>query len=109
MSVISLETAKRFLDVIHAADDAKLQMLLDGAEDEAVQYMNRGLLEPVPAAILVDGALLVAEPLDAPPDSMVLGVMLLLQASYQASPEDIPKLRAAAEVKLAPHRIGWGA
>ncbi|WP_334159733.1 head-tail connector protein [Achromobacter insolitus] len=109
MSVISLETAKRFLDVIHNADDAKLQMLLNSAEDEAVQYMGRGLLEPVPAAILVDGVLVSADPLTAPPDSMVLGVMLLLQASYQASPDDIAKLRAAAEVKLAPHRIGWGA
>ncbi|AZR95103.1 hypothetical protein BBB39_16085 [Bordetella trematum] len=109
MSVISLETAKRFLDVIHNADDAKLQMLLDSAEDEAVQYMNRGLLEPIPAVIMVDGVLVDADPLTAPPDSMVLGVMLLLQASYQASPDDIAKLRAAAEVKLAPHRIGWGA
>jgi len=71
--------------------------------------MNRGLLEPVPAAVLVDGVLVAADPLLAPPDSVVLGVMLLLQASYQASPDDIAKLRTAAEVKLAPHRIGWGA
>ncbi|WMD23041.1 head-tail connector protein [Achromobacter seleniivolatilans] len=109
MSVLSLETAKRFLDVIHNADDAKLQMLLNSAEDEAVQYMNRGLLEPVPAVVLVDGVRVAADPLLAPPDSMLLGVMLLLQATYQASPDDIAKLRTAAEVKLAPHRIGWGA
>jgi len=50
MSIITLSHAKAFLDVIHSADDAKLQDLLDAAEDEAVQYMGRGLLEPVPAA-----------------------------------------------------------
>ncbi len=35
MSLIPLDTAKSFLDVIHDWDDAKLQLLLDGAEDEA--------------------------------------------------------------------------
>ena len=109
MSVISLDTAKDFLDVIHSADDEKLQMLLDGVEDEAVQFMNRGLLQPHPAAILVDGVLVVAEPLDEPPPSMVLGVMLLLQAAYQSSPDDAEKLRRAAEIKLHPFRIGLGA
>ena len=109
MSVISLDTAKAMLDVIHNADDAKLQLLLDGAEDEAVQFMNRGMLEPSPAAILVDGVLVVAPPLEKPPASMVVGVLLLMQASYQASPEDAEKLRRAAEVKLHPFRIGLGA
>lgn len=108
MSVISLDTAKAVLDVIHTADDAKLQALLDGAEDEAVQYMNRGLLQPHPAEALVDGALSVVQPLDKPPASMVLGVLLLLQAAYQATPEDADKLRRAAEIKLQPFRIGLG-
>ena len=109
MSVIDLSVAKSYLDVIHDADDDKLQMLLDGAEDEAAQYMNRGLLQPVPGCVLVDGDWVDAEPLDKPPASVVLGVMLLLQSAYQASPDDAEKLRKAAEVKLAPHRIGWGA
>ena len=39
MSLIPLDTAKSFLDVIHDWDDAKLQLLLDGAEDEACQFM----------------------------------------------------------------------
>lgn len=108
MSVISLETAKAVLDVIHTADDAKLQTLLDGAEDEAVQFMNRGLLQPYPAEELVDGALVVVPSLDKPPASMVLGVLLLLQAAYQATPDDAEKLRRAAEIKLQPFRIGLG-
>jgi len=89
MSVIGLSSAKAFLDVIHNADDAKLQDLLDAAEDEAAQYMGHDLKEPAP--------------------SVVLAVMLLLQAAYQASPDDAGKLRRAAEVKLNPYRIGWGA
>lgn len=109
MSVIELATAKQYLDVIHNGDDAKLQMLLDAAEDEAAQYMNRGLLEPYPAAALVDGVLVLAPPLEQPFPSVVLGVMLLLHAAYQASPDDAEKLRRAAEVKLAPHRVGLGA
>ncbi len=109
MSVIQLATAKAYLDVIHSADDAKLQLLLDGAEDEAVQFMGRGLLQPHPTAVIVDGVLVIAPPLEVPPASVVLGVMLLLQAAYQATPDDAAKLRAAAEIKLHPFRIGLGA
>lgn len=98
MSVIALTKAKAFLDVIHGADDAKLQILLDGAEDEAAQYLGRDAL-----------AELIATENEVLPGSVVLGVMLLLQAVYQATPDDAEKLRRAAEVKLAPHRIGWGA
>jgi len=94
MSFIELSRAKEFLDVIHSADDAKLQDLLNAAEDEAVQYMGRGLL---------------ASGETDPAPSVVLGVMLLLQAAYHASPNDMTTLRRAAEVKLAPHRVTWGA
>ena len=100
MSIIDLQTAKEYLDVIHSFDNAKLQRLLDGAEDEAAQYINRPLEELQPE-----------EPSSEPtlPGSVVLGVMLLLQAAYQATPDDAEKLRRAAEVKLAPYRVGWGA
>lgn len=101
MSTIDLTTAKQYLDVIHSADDAKLQMLLDGAEDEAAQYMNRPLAEMRFEEVS-------SEQPDALPGSVVLGVMLLLQAAYQATPDDAEKLRRAAEVKLTPYRIGWG-
>ena len=94
---IDLKTAKEFLDVIHNSDDDKLQMLLDGAIDEAVLYMtvdNLGALEPEGGGDI--------------PASVVVGVMLLLQATYQATPDDADKLRRAAEIKLHPHRIGLG-
>lgn len=99
MSVIDLSIAKDYLDVIHDADDAKLQALLDGAEDEAAQYMGQTLGELV-GTESSSGSL---------PGSVLVGVMLLLQAIYQASPDDAAKLRIAAEIKLTPHRVGWGA
>ena len=97
MSTISLEQAKQFLDVIHDEDDAKLQLLLNAAEDEACQFMGRESL-----TILLD------ETTAELPASITMGVMVLLQANYQATPEDAAKLRRAAEIKLTPYRIGWG-
>ncbi|MGI2148011.1 head-tail connector protein [Shewanella baltica] len=97
MSNISLEQAKQFLDVIHDEDDAKLQLLLNAAEDEACQFMGRESL-----TILLD------ETTAELPASITMGVMILLQANYQATPEDAAKLRKAAEIKLTPYRIGWG-
>ena len=102
MSIIELETAKAFLDVIHTDDDAKLQLLLDGAEDEARQYLDRDTL-----AELADGAS--SDGVPDLPASLVVGILLLLQASYQADPDQAAALRVAAEIKLAPFRANLGA
>lgn len=102
MSVIDLQTAKQFLDVIHSADDAKLQMLLNGAEREALDFMNRDAFGVEDCS---------SEPSSEPevmPDSVRIGVLLLLQAAYQATPDDATKLRTAAEVKLMPYRCYMG-
>ena len=92
MSVISLVDAKGFIDVIHNSDDDKLQMLLDAAEDEAAKFLN------------VDSLTEWSEL----PFSVLIGTLLLLQANYQASPDDMPKLRSAAETKLMPYRVEMG-
>jgi hypothetical protein len=98
MSVIDLSEAKQFLDVIHDADDEKLQILLDAAEDEAIQYMNRSDL------IEFDSE----QSSEDLPASIKMGVFLLLQANYQAAVDDIKKLREAAETKLNPYRLFIG-
>ena len=92
MGTIHLSDAKSFLDVIHNSDDDKLQLLLDAAEDEAAQFMNVDSLS--------DWTEL--------PFSVLIGTLMLLQANYQASPDDMPKLRAAAETKLMPYRVEMG-
>ena len=99
MSQITLSEAKGFLDVIHSADDAKLQLLLDAAEDEARAFMNRDDL------IEWDSNVSSTDPI---PGSIKIGVLLLLQANYQASPDDVEKLRKAAEIKLMPYRLDLG-
>lgn len=88
MSMILLADAKKFLDVIHSADDEKLQNLLDAAEDEAAKFINVDSLESYSEL----------------PFSIVIGVLLLLQANYQADTDDISKLRSAAETKMMPYR-----
>jgi len=92
MSMIMLADAKSFLDVIHNSDDDKLQILLDGAEDEAARFLNVESLDEWTEL----------------PFSIFIGVLMLLQSNYQASPDDMPKLRAAAESKLIPFRVDMG-
>lgn len=92
MSVISLADAKAFLDVIHNSDDSKLTNLLEAAEDEAARFLN--------VESLTEWTEL--------PFSIFIGVLLLLQSNYQASPDDMPKLRSAAESKLMPYRVEMG-
>lgn len=99
MSVITLSEAKSFLDVIHSSDDAKLQLLLDAAEDEARAFMNREDLYEWDSNI---------SSTDPIPASIKIGVLLLLQANYQATPDDADKLRRAAEIKLMPYRLEMG-
>lgn len=106
MSVIDLDTAKALLDVAHSFDDVKLQVLLDGAEAEAAGYMDRSDLRGPWGRPADSNSPPSSEP--AVPADIVLGVMLLMQAVYQAAPDDVPKLRAAAEVKLSPYRLGLG-
>ena len=101
MSVISIDIAKTFLDVIHSADDVKLQMLLDGAEDEAIQFTNRADLTEWDSETAVNSEYLM-------PMGVVVAVMLMLQASYQAGVDEIGKLREAAETKLMPYRLNVG-
>lgn len=102
MSVIDLSVAKAFLDVIHSGDDGKLQVLLDGAEQEALDFMNRADFDSCPAGSETSS--------DAPAmsPSVKVAVLLLLQASYQATPDDAAKLRRVAEIKLFPSRCNMG-
>lgn len=111
MSVISIYIAKAYLDVIHDADDVKLQMLLDGAEDEALQFCDCTVEElKTPADEISSEAAseTSSESESELPSSFILGVMLLLQAMYQATPADAVILRKSAEIKLMPHRKRLG-
>lgn len=103
MSLILLADAKLYLDVIHDADDEKLQTLLDGAESEALNFMDRdqfGQLCPCDEDFE-------DEVENMPPDVRV-GVLILMQSAYQSSPSDAEQLRRVAETKLMPYRCRLG-
>ncbi len=95
MSVVTIQVAKEYLSVIGNTRDGLIQRLLNGAEDEALQYLDLDSLDD----ILVDGSL---------PGSVELGVLLLVQASWGATPADAEQLRKIAEIKLFPYRRKLG-
>ena len=95
MSTIDLQVAKRRMRVIHNADDDDLQQALDGAEQEALRYMNRTQLPTLPQ--------------DFPDVPSSEDVLLLVKASFEATtPDDVAAYREAAEWKLQPYRVGIG-
>lgn len=96
MSILSLESLKASLRVIHDEDDALLQELLDGAEAEACRILN---LDGLPEG----------ESLDVMPDVRT-AVWLLVSADYEApTADEAGKRRYAAETKLWPYRVRMGA
>jgi hypothetical protein len=106
MSELNLEVAKQYLDVIHNADDEKLQLLLDAAEDEALQFMDRENLSYWVDCCGESSSEVSSEQLM--PASVRLGILILLQAAYQATPADQEQLRKIAETKLMPYRCKLG-
>ena len=109
MSLIPLSEAKAFLDVIHDADDMKLQLLLDSAEREALDFMNRVRFDfECPPCESESESESESEPPEEMPPPVRTAVLFLLQRNYQANPDDGMKLRAAAEVLLMPYRCQLG-
>lgn len=99
MSVIDITVARRRLRLIGTHADVDLQQALDGAEAEAVQFLNCASLPRVSDA-----------PDAAVQPDVVEAVLLLVKASFEAaSPDEIAGYRRAAETRLYPHRKGIGA
>lgn len=107
MSDLTLTEVKAYLDVIHTADDAKLQLLLDAAEDEALQFMDRDDLTSWGECCSESISSETASELEMPA-SVRLGILILVQASYQATPDEQEQLRRVAETKLFPYRCRLG-
>lgn len=118
MSIVTLDDAKSWLRVIHAADDALIQLTLDGAEAEACRFCNRLQLPTLPldypGEYDTDGAFIpstedVPSSEDPIAPDVKIAVLMLTQAGYEATkPEDRIKMRSAAETILMPYRVGLG-
>lgn len=103
MSITTVSEARIFLSIIHNDDDARLQMLLNSAEKEALEYMDRtqfGELCPCDSNYEEESE-------NMQPD-VKMAVLLLAQALFEGNPSDQMELRKLAEKKLDPHRCNLG-
>lgn len=97
MSTVTLSQVKADLRITHNDDDTLLNILIDAAEDEAMQFLNVSEL-PMTATS--------SEQL-AP--SVYAAVFLLVRSKYDATMgEEIQKLRSCAEQLLMPYRTEVG-
>ena len=112
MSTVRIEQLKAFLDITHNEDDAKLQEIIDGAEDEALQFLGLAELprRSAPTARECDSN--TPDPVSDSDDlapAVRMGIYLLAQGMYEAKDAaEMDLVRQAAEVKLQPYRCGLG-
>lgn len=110
MSTISIEVAERRLRITHTEDNSDLQQALDGAEQEALRFLNREYLPTLPfdypASSSSEDYPTSEDPVAA---DVVEAVLLLVKASFEATtPEEIEGYRKAALIKLQPYRLRLG-
>jgi hypothetical protein len=109
VSVITLQTVKDFCVVIHASDDAKIQRLIDGAEEEAMLFMDRDTLPRAKEdAQVSDSSANPVSDSDKVAPSVVTAVCLLVQADYDQDGDDAKKTKEIAFGKLRPFRQKMG-
>lgn len=115
MSQVTVAEVKLYLRVIGSADDELIQLLIDGAEQEACRFLNRDNLPTLPleypAESSSDGPYSEEIPSSEDPvaPDVKIAILHLVQSKYEGTkPEDQAKLRSAAEVILMPYRNMMG-
>ena len=111
MSAIDLAFVKQWLRVTHDEDDALLTGMIDDAEDEALQFLDRDALPRMGAANEADSNHpdIPVSDADDLARSVRNGVCLLVQAMYEAKDAaELTAVRRAVEVKLMPYRNNLG-
>jgi hypothetical protein len=109
MSVVSLETVREFLVLTQISDDPKIQRLIDGAEDEAMRYMDRDTLPR--SGSDPQSSESSANPVsdsNAVAPSVVTAICLLVQADYDQTGNDAILTKKIAFSKLMPYRQKMG-
>lgn len=112
MSRVRIEQVKAFLDLTHNEDDAKLQELIDGAEDEALQFLGLPDLPRRSAPTERECDSNTPDPVSDSDDlapSVRMGIYLIVQGMYEAKDAaEMLLVRQAAELKWHPYRCGLG-
>lgn len=112
MSILALSRFKLYLEVTTSDNDVTLQDLLDGAESEALMFMDRPSL-PRPGGMSVDELdSNQPEPVSDSDDvdpSVRSAIFLLAQGMFEAKDTtELLLIRKAAEQKLMPFRNQLG-
>lgn len=103
MSFIPLSEAKTHLQVIHDYDDTRILTLLEASETDALEFMNRKAFGEI-----CEEDSNYDEVAAALPNSVKVGVFLLLESLYQAKPDDQALYRKIAQQMLMPFRCRMG-
>lgn len=112
MSTVTVAEVKQDLRITHNLDDAILQRYVDGAEREALNFMDRkdflGPWEYVPPCEQSSSSSSSSSE-ETMPEDVRVAIYFLVRSKYDApDPDDITKYRNAAEVLLHPYRRGLG-
>jgi hypothetical protein len=104
VSAVTVAEVKAYLRLTHSSDDPLLQQLIDMAEDECLQYLDRDVLpnldDPNSTTTTTDGELA---------QSVRGGIYLLVQALYEGvAPDDMIALRSRVQTMIAPYRQKLG-
>lgn len=94
-------------------DDTLLQLQIDGAEDEAKQYLDRNELprrdDKFRDWTQSDSTLNAASDVDDLAPTVRMGIFLLVQALYEVDdPDEMEKMRSVAFTLMRPYRDKWG-
>lgn len=108
--MITLSQIKADLRIIHNADDALLQILLNASVDEALRYMNRDELPTLPYDLPEEES---SEDVPSSEDPIVpsvyAAIFLLVRAKYEGmEANEIAALRLCAETIMQPYRTEIG-
>lgn len=103
MTDILLSELKSELGVITSYQDDRLEMQLESAKQEALNFMNRTQF----GVLCSDDDGFADEEENLQPD-VKTAIFTLVRAGYEAAPADAEQLRNVAEMKLMPYRCGLG-
>lgn len=112
MSTVRVAQVRAYLRITHRSDDALLQELINGAEDEALAYLDRPVL-PRRGEFGVDECdsntpAPVSDSDDLSP-VVRMGIYLIVQGMYEGKDADeMTAIRRAAEIKWFPYRNQLG-
>lgn len=112
MSIVTVAQVKLHLRQFQDLDNTLIQMLIDGAEDEAKLYLGRDELprrdDPC-ASCESDSSLEPASDSDDIAPTVRSGIFCLVQAIYEGTnPDDMEKLREAGRSMMRPYRCRMG-